>query len=447
MFIRNISGSSARVVSFRPKEKPSTPSTTERSGPVVADSLTLGAPSSDSRPPVVIQWPPRRDDIKPAPLDLQRSLAERNPEAIASHLNDEQAITQVAKEVSRVSSRLDDVIRDIVEHMDKSEQRVAFAIETLTVNGRVPMRPVTDLADSLTPQEQAQVLDEIDSGYLRSCGFGSSDGPGAEEAQAASRPTDLEGLLETPSGRPEVDAKIKLFLELGYSLQSDNEQFSVSDPQGRPLHDNEGELHFSLDAEQWPSTSRRLAYAMQAARPTSDLPKPLKLVLDNARGTKLIKELSENPDHKQWNRSVSALKDRVLDNQVPMLGTADFDLVEPPSFDYNCFAHTVGITERRVDRELQVKGDDPRLCELDGYYRKFDYQAIHQGSREPEPGVEKVLVYGREGTPTHVALLKPDGFIYSKLGSGALIRHRQPEVLFGPTYGHEIIGCYQRAIL
>jgi hypothetical protein len=275
------------------------------------------------------------------------------------------------------------------------------------------------------------------------------DGP---EPKGAEDPTTEQSLLlETPTGRPEVDARIKLAEELGFSFEEKDGRLQVSDSLGRVLSDDSGPLSFSTSRQEWPRTARGVSCAIESATHSlvegKDLPSTVKIVLEHSRSARMFNRLADlgEQEAKAAATQLAQFKSKVPSSQVPLLTLSDFDLVEPPSPDYNCIAHTVGVTERRIDSEILVNDEMPELAELDGFYREYGFAASPMNSRKAESGVEKVLVYGKGETPTHVALLKDDGYIYSKLGAGALIRHRQPEVLFGPTYGEEIIGCYQRS--
>jgi hypothetical protein len=55
---------------------------------------------------------------------------------------------------------------------------------------------------------------------------------------------------------------------------------------------------------------------------------------------------------------------------------------------------------------------------------------------EPEPGFEKIAVYGHGPTEyTHAARLLASGRWSSKLGTDALIEHDTPEAVAGGVYG------------
>jgi hypothetical protein len=53
----------------------------------------------------------------------------------------------------------------------------------------------------------------------------------------------------------------------------------------------------------------------------------------------------------------------------------------------------------------------------------------------PEPGMEKIAIFTRRGTPTHAARLLSTGFWTSKLGPYEDIEHETLDSVSGPLYG------------
>lgn len=127
----------------------------------------------------------------------------------------------------------------------------------------------------------------------------------------------------------------------------------------------------------------------------------------------------------------------------------DYQVLEPAGRNYNCVAHTLGITNRWID---PVTGPaNAPLAPMDRLYGQHGYQRLPALDLTPVPGVQKVVLYAtaaRNGSisqVTHAALQLPDGTFASKLGPLALIRHGTPQALVGPAYGAPV-AVYARAV-
>jgi len=120
---------------------------------------------------------------------------------------------------------------------------------------------------------------------------------------------------------------------------------------------------------------------------------------------------------------------------------------------YNCIAWSLGITDEWVWPGESVKA-------FDGLYAGRGYKRLAARDYGPEPGVEKVVLFGtlkdvrlktadgksREEVmvvATHAARQEADGTWTSKLGGLARIRHRTPEAVAGGTYG-DPVAVYAR---
>jgi hypothetical protein len=108
---------------------------------------------------------------------------------------------------------------------------------------------------------------------------------------------------------------------------------------------------------------------------------------------------------------------------------------------YNCIAHSLGIHNRWVNPETGPASNP--LSRMDQMYRAKGYSRVKGLNFNVEPGKEKVVVYatvndGRIKEVTHAAVQEKTGTWTSKLGQLALIRHRTPEALNGPTYGQPV---------
>jgi hypothetical protein len=132
----------------------------------------------------------------------------------------------------------------------------------------------------------------------------------------------------------------------------------------------------------------------------------------------------------------------------PRLGS-NFEVLAPPTPDYNCISYSLGIRNRWVNPETGLQS--AVLSRMDKMYGAQGYRRLSKLDLSVEPGKQKVAVYmtmnpdGTLGEVTHAAVQQRDGTWTSKLGRGALIRHRTPEALRGAMYGLPV-AVYVRSI-
>ena len=125
----------------------------------------------------------------------------------------------------------------------------------------------------------------------------------------------------------------------------------------------------------------------------------------------------------------------------PKLGN-DFEVLGPPTGDYNCIAHTLGVNDEWVNPVTGPKGDE--LKGMDDMYAKQGYKRLPDKDYSYEPGKEKVVVYatanpdGSIKEVTHGAIQDSSGAWTSKLGASELIRHKTPDALDGSVYGKPV---------
>jgi hypothetical protein len=67
-------------------------------------------------------------------------------------------------------------------------------------------------------------------------------------------------------------------------------------------------------------------------------------------------------------------------------------------------------------------------------YTSIGYVLCPPGTFEPEVGYEKVVIFTKNGVPTHAARSTPSGWWASKLGPNVDIEH-ELHALDGPEYG------------
>ncbi len=129
------------------------------------------------------------------------------------------------------------------------------------------------------------------------------------------------------------------------------------------------------------------------------------------------------------------------------------DTLRPGVKTYNCIAWSLGVTDKWVWPGESVKA-------FDELYAGQGYKRLATRNVGLEPGVEKVVLYGKlkdvrlkraDGTAreevlvaaTHAARQEADGTWTSKLGGLARIRHRAPEAVAGGSYG-DPVAVYAR---
>ena len=130
--------------------------------------------------------------------------------------------------------------------------------------------------------------------------------------------------------------------------------------------------------------------------------------------------------------------------EFPRLASTDYRITSCPSSSYNCIAWAAEDSERpwwpRFDEQLKWAGyywppGAPEEETLDAFIRCFEilgYQVCDNCDCECE--YEKVVIYSKDGSPTHAARQVTHGKWSSKLGPDADISH-EISALDGPLYG------------
>ena len=125
----------------------------------------------------------------------------------------------------------------------------------------------------------------------------------------------------------------------------------------------------------------------------------------------------------------------------PNLGD-NYEILAPATRDYNCIAHTLGVSDEWVNPETGNK-ENP-LSEMDKKYAKKGYKRTSIMDTSYDPTKNKVVVYATKNFDgsikeiTHGAIQDGKGTFESKLGSLPLIRHSTPEALNGDVYGEPV---------
>jgi hypothetical protein len=130
-----------------------------------------------------------------------------------------------------------------------------------------------------------------------------------------------------------------------------------------------------------------------------------------------------------------------LFEDFPALRDHTFTVTSPTTEDYNCFAHAVGRADvwswpEGWSHWLDGVPREDTVATLVAGFTLFGYKSCELGDHEP--GIEKVCVYAKGGTPQHVARQLPSGEWTSKLGRGLDITHTLA-ALAGPLYGSPVI--------
>ena|ERR1700722_4806555 len=129
-----------------------------------------------------------------------------------------------------------------------------------------------------------------------------------------------------------------------------------------------------------------------------------------------------------------------LVEDFPALRDHAFTVTSPTTEDYNCFAHAVGRADvwswpENASHWLPGVPREDSVANVVAGFKLFGYEACESGDHEP--GVEKVCVYAKAGSPQHVARQLPSGQWTSKLGRGLDITHALSS-LAGQSYGNPV---------
>lgn len=130
----------------------------------------------------------------------------------------------------------------------------------------------------------------------------------------------------------------------------------------------------------------------------------------------------------------------------PRLVAEGYRKTSDPDTDYNCIAWAAGDNQQpwwpsEDDGVYWPLSDrtDALLSAFIAAYGTLGYSTCI--SPAAEPGVEKVAIYvGRDGKPTHAAILKPGEDWSSKLGQSEDIAHKTLQALEGLPEAWTIYG-------
>lgn len=122
-------------------------------------------------------------------------------------------------------------------------------------------------------------------------------------------------------------------------------------------------------------------------------------------------------------------------NKFPHL---EYEVIDRFSRVYNCIAYSIGVTNRWVWDEVDMDEDGTAsFTEFIAFYKKHGY------TPSTNENVATVAIYGfnRLGGRIEVkhAARKRDGWWYSKMGSGSLLRHKEMDVFRESSYGEPLM--------
>ena len=142
------------------------------------------------------------------------------------------------------------------------------------------------------------------------------------------------------------------------------------------------------------------------------------------------------------------MREEYIKLRFPGLREGEFRITSPASNRYNCLAWAGGDAAQKWNPdpwELLFWPSASRDDTLSGWIQAFGelgYRVCLNGVLEE--GVEKVVIYGSQGGPQHVARQLPTGLWTSKLGNSEDVEH-EVEGLVGDAYG-EVLAylCRER---
>lgn len=139
-----------------------------------------------------------------------------------------------------------------------------------------------------------------------------------------------------------------------------------------------------------------------------------------------------DPEWKKWALKITG---------CPKLKPDNFEAIGPGDSKYNCIAWSLGRRDGWVWPGTKVE-------DFDKLYREQGYVPLDTLDLSHQDGVEKIALFGipqRHGgvEATHAARNDAEGRWMSKLGTEPLIRHDDPHLVSGPSYG-DIVKVYAR---
>ncbi len=131
-----------------------------------------------------------------------------------------------------------------------------------------------------------------------------------------------------------------------------------------------------------------------------------------------------------------------------------FGVLSPADKQYNCIAHTVGINDEWVWREVDFYGDRDGTVsveDFDQFYAAHGY--VPSADCSHEAGKRKVALFVNGGVPTHAAVQAADpdaaqaGWWESKEGQAKVALHRLTDLEDDADNGYGTVAtCYEQLL-
>ncbi len=133
------------------------------------------------------------------------------------------------------------------------------------------------------------------------------------------------------------------------------------------------------------------------------------------------------------------------DQDFPRLTPENHRATSPAAVEYNCVAWAAGDTENWWQPgffwRTQIPSDEYGIGALVDAFKSLGFESCENDS--PEPGFERVALYGSTLLYTHAARQLVGGKWTSKLGKAEDIEHDSPDVVAGGIYG-EVVEIMRR---
>jgi hypothetical protein len=142
---------------------------------------------------------------------------------------------------------------------------------------------------------------------------------------------------------------------------------------------------------------------------------------------------------------------KALEAQVGALAGADYEITSPRNKLYNCIAWAVDDDEHWWQPGNFPSGyywpegvpNEVTLEAFEAAYKRVGYRTCADG--ELEDGYEKVVLYTKDGLPSHAAKQLPNGRWTSKCGKLEDIEHATPQSVGGADgYGEPVMYMRRR---
>ncbi len=133
------------------------------------------------------------------------------------------------------------------------------------------------------------------------------------------------------------------------------------------------------------------------------------------------------------------------DHDFPRLKPENHRITSPAAIEYNCIAWAAGDTENWWQPgdfwPMELADPEYSIDALEAAFKALGFEPCDDAL--PEPGFEKVALYGHNSLYPHAARQLPGGRWTSKLGKAEDIEHDTPDVVAGGLYG-EVVAIMRR---